>query len=392
MDFYDENIVHLISRAIAGELSNEERLQLENWSKSSPKHALLLEKIKREIHISSENNLPILDDKTAWQQLKRKKQHHDRVLHLHRLSYYAAIIALPLIMAIGILFVKYNGNDYHSMRKTPTDIIKPAKQQVTLVTSNQKKYELEEEYAGKDIVLDAGIIIKNKTDYLEYKTDTANNGKELIINTLKVPYGKEFQIRLSDGTNVYMNAASELKYPAAFCKENRIVHLSGEAYFEVTKETGRPFYVVANDIQIQVYGTSFNVNTHSLNHIETVLVEGEIGLKRKGASQEVRMKPGQLASYNCANGNVELMEVDVQQYIAWKNGYFAFDGKSLEEIMATLSLWYDVEVFFQNKAAKKLVFTGSMKKYSDISRILNAMTEIVGVHFIIQGRTITVVN
>ena len=187
-----------------------------------------------------------------------------------------------------------------------------------------------------------------------------------------------------------MNSASELKYPVRFDGNERKVYLSGEAYFEVTKDTERPFYVVTEDVQIRVYGTEFNVNTHHLGKIQTVLVNGKVGIKKRGATGETMMKPGELASFDREAGTFEVKEVNVRQYVVWKDGYFTFENESLEQIMNTLSLWYDVDVFFQAEAAKQLVFTGYMKRYDDISEILNAIMDVVGVNFTINGKSIVV--
>ena len=124
-----------------------------------------------------------------------------------------------------------------------------------------------------------------------------------------------------------MNSASELKYPVRFDEKERKVCLSGEAYFEVTKDSNRPFYVVTEEMQIRVYGTEFNVNTHQPGKIHTVLVGGEVGIKKRGAVEEVTMKPGQLASFDREAGTFEVKEVDVRQYVVWKDGYFTFENE-----------------------------------------------------------------
>ena len=133
------------------------------------------------------------------------------------------------------------------------------------------------------------------------------------------------------------------------------------------------------EVQVRVYGTEFNVNTHQPGKVHTVLVDGKVGIKKRGMTEEVTMKPGQLASFDREAGTFEVKEVDVRQYVVWKDGYFTFENESLEQILNTLSLWYDVDVF-----------TGYMKRYNDISEILNAITDVVGVNFTINGKTIIV--
>ena len=202
--------------------------------------------------------------------------------------------------------------------------------------------------------------------------------------------GERSGVTLPDGTQVKLNAESSLSYTHDFGRELRQVNLEGEAYFEVTKDSNRPFYVITEEVQVRVYGTEFNVNTHQPGKVHTVLVDGKVGIKKRGTTGEITMKPGELASFDRNAGTFEVKEVDVRQYVVWKDGYFTFENESLEQILNTLSLWYDVDVFFQSESAKQLVFTGYMKRYNDISKILNAITDVVGVNFTINGKTIIV--
>ena len=202
--------------------------------------------------------------------------------------------------------------------------------------------------------------------------------------------GERSGVTLPDGTQVKLNAESSLSYTHDFGRELRQVNLEGEAYFEVTKDSNRPFYVITEEVQVRVYGTEFNVNTHQPGKVHTVLVDGKVGIKKRGTTGEITMKPGELASFDRNAGTFEVKEVDVRQYVVWKDGYFTFENESLEQILNTLSLWYDVDVFFQSESAKQLVFTGYMKRYNDISEILNAITDVVGVNFTINGKTIIV--
>ena len=163
--------------------------------------------------------------------------------------------------------------------------------------------------------------------------------------------------------------------------------MSGEAYFEVTKDLNRPFYVVMDRIQVRVYGTSFNVNTHQEKGIETVLVEGKVGIKTFAAGEYV-LKPGELACFDRKSGTVEIRDVDARQYTAWTRGIFTFEEETLEQIMATLSLWYDVDIFYTNEQLKELHFTGHVKRYEKIDNILRAIKSAVGVTFAVEGKEI----
>ena len=212
---------------------------------------------------------------------------------------------------------------------------------------------------------------------------------ETLFNTLRTSKGGEYTVELSDGTVVYLNAVSELRYPVEFGDDERVVCFSGEGYFDVAKDAKRPFRVVVGGMSVVVRGTEFNVNTFKEAGVQTVLVEGAVGVRVNG-KEEVRLKPSQLAEYNAESGLVSVREVDAHEYVAWKDGFFVFDDESLEEIMGTLSRWYDVEVFYVNEGAKELHFTGHLKRYDDIDVILRAIESAVDVTFSVNGRMVSV--
>ena len=391
MDLYDENIARLIRHSLTGELSEQEWGELEAWLHDSEEHRVLFEKIKKEIRISSESSLfRSLNDEVAWQKFKITTRERKRRVYVRRILTYAAVIVLPLAVVTVFLFLNREKNTLPIASERVVKIT-PGGPRAVLITADQTVHELNGVQGQREIEVEKGVVIKQGGANLEYDSLVAPVQEvALAMNTLKIPRGGEFRLKLSDGTNVYLNSASELKYPVRFDEKERKVYLSGEAYFEVTKDSDRPFYVVTEEVQVRVYGTEFNVNTHQPGKVHTVLVDGKFGIKKRGMTGEITMKPGELASFDRNAGTFEVKEVDVRQYVVWKDGYFTFENESLEQILNTLSLWYDVDVFFQSESAKQLVFTGYMKRYNDISEILNAITEVVGVNFTINGKTIIV--
>lgn len=391
MKSYDENIARLIRRSLIGDLSEKEERELEAWLQDSGEHVALFERIEKEMRVSSE--VPVfrsLNDEAAWQKFKAATWKRQRRVYVRKVLKYAAAILLPLAIAGGLLLV-YLGDD--STRVAPETIAKitPGGSRAILITADQKVHEFAKSDGEREIEVEKGIRVKQGGGNLVYDSLVVSaQDVTLAMNTLKIPRGGEFRLTLSDGTNIYLNSATELKYPVRFDEKERTVYLSGEAYFEVTKDAKRPFYVVTDDIRVQVYGTEFNVNTRNPGSVQTVLVDGKVGIKKRGAKDEIIMKPGELASFNREDGKFEVKEVNVRQYVVWKDGYFTFENETLEQIMNTLSLWYDVDVFFQSESAKSLLFTGFMKRYNDISEILSAITDVVGVNFTINGKTIVV--
>lgn len=301
-----------------------------------------------------------------------------------RVAAWAAVLLLPLTLGVYLFL--------HTEKPT----VSPGVEEMAGVPPGQSKAVLRTA-DGREVALGSGgpsqlevakdAFVRDNGSVVVY-ADSAQQPGKVQYNHLTVPRGGEYQIVLSDGTEVYLNSASGLKYPVAFGQDERTVYLSGEAYFKVKKDKARPFVVCVNSVKIQVYGTSFNVNTHRAGSIQTVLVEGSVGISGKGA--EYRLKPSQLAEFTQDGTLKQIREVDVKPYVAWRQGLFLFEDQGLEEIMHTLSLWYDVDVFYASEEVKKYHFTGYMQRYEEIGRILNAISKMVGVQFKINGKTIVV--
>ena len=211
-------------------------------------------------------------------------------------------------------------------------------------------------------------------------------GKRIIVST---PPATITSVQLSDGSKVLLSANSRLEYLKEFTDTIRSIKLSGEARFEVAKDASRPFIVCTEQLQTRVLGTVFDVNTHYTRGVRTVLVEGAVALEW-GDQKEIRMKPGELADFDRTTTEVTLKEVDVTSYISWKEGYFVFEDEPLEEIMHTLSLWYDKEFLFVGKQSRALHFSGHIKRYERIETILSAITDVTGVEFRMNGQIILI--
>ena len=211
-------------------------------------------------------------------------------------------------------------------------------------------------------------------------------GKRIIVST---PPATITSVQLSDGSKVLLSANSRLEYLKEFTDTIRSIKLSGEARFEVAKDASRPFIVCTEQLQTRVLGTVFDVNTHYTRGVRTVLVEGAVALEW-GDQKEIRMKPGELADFDRTTTEVTLKEVDVTSYISWKEGYFVFEDEPLEEIMHTLSLWYDKEFLFVGKRSRTLHFSGHIKRYERIETILSAITDVTGVEFRMNGQIILI--
>ena len=376
------NIERLIRLALLGTISTAEKEKLSAWLDERPENRSLFEKIQREVRSSEE--LPVfcrLDEEEAWERFRRSRgrRRGKRLVALR----YAAAVAVLVGVALSVWIYKDGGPSHEE-----TAIV-PGSPKATLTVASGESVVLGDGGAEKVVEVTSGRQAKRSGDSLIYAATRPATGAE-EFNTLSIPKGGEFKLVLSDGTMVYLNAATRLRYPVAFGGNERRVRLEGEAYFEVARDSARPFYVEAGDLRVRVYGTSFNVNTQREGETQAVLVEGRVGVKVAGMVEEVEMKPGELLRYDRGTGTLSVKSVDTRQYVAWKDGYFAFEDATLEEIMQKLALWYNVEVFFQSEEAKRFVFTGFMRKYEQIDTILAAVRDVTGVRYSISGRTVVI--
>ncbi|RHR80470.1 FecR family protein [Odoribacter sp. AF15-53] len=309
----------------------------------------------------------------------RRLQNRQRGIIIRRIS----AVACSVLILVGISWLFWMKPE-----ALPVTNATPGERQVVLQLSGGKQIVL----GGKDSLRidEKGEAIQVNGGLIAYNKGIRKEKKEMVYNTLLVPRGGEFRVELSDGTIVHLNADSELKYPVAFSEKERKVFLKGEAWFEVTKNSESPFYVMTDDIRVKVLGTSFNVNTHGMKSTQAVLVEGSIGVKAKNTPKEIHVHPGQMAEYRRESGEIWLKEVDMRQYTAWKEGIFYFNDETLEDIMGELTRWYDMEVFFRSDAVKALHFSGYLRRYEDIRKILATVTESTGVKFDIKDKTIIV--
>ena len=386
MENYRSDIIRLIHLSLTGAISEEQRKQLEEWLSESAEHRLFLEEIRKEANFSHEFELfQTVDVHRGWERFTRSIDvapcRTGRMRRLSRLARYAAVLLLPLAVALAVWLLPRPTTRMETVSAVGT-------REVTLTTATAVLTLCHRDSA--EIQLGDSLKAVQQAQSLHYAQGKRVASGALHYNTLDVPRGGEFRVVLSDGTVVHVNSGSRLTYPEVFAADQRRVVLSGEAYFEVAKDADRPFYVETEEVKIEVYGTQFNVNTLKEQTVQTVLVKGKIGISpRQGGMQQVMM-PGQLASYDRRKQAITLKNVDVKPYVAWKDGVFYFEDQSLEEILSTLSLWYDVEVFYQNQGMKDLHFTGHLRRYEEITTILEAITEAIGVKFSLEKNVVIV--
>ena len=378
------HILEIIKRHLTGDSNPAEEAELEEWLRQTPGHEVFFNSVyegagnerRREVFAR-------IDEEEALRRFDRKIDYREKFPFRRWIMYAAAIVFL----ATSTIFFLWHEEPKHEVAEHVA--LLPGKKQATLVLASGEKVELQVRDSLTEIVRYAGVKIVNEEGKLMYKDSV---GKEVAeqFNELITPRGGEYHVALADGTMVWLNADSRLKYPVAFDREKREVHLTGEAYFEVTKDANRPFYVVTDGMRVKVYGTEFNVNTHRQGVVQTTLVNGKVGVTVNATGRETMLAPNQMLEYDAGTGKVDVRDVDVYSFIAWKSGEFMFDNERLEDIMEQLRLWYDVEVFYGNEELKNVRFTGNVTRFVEIENVLNILERTGGVGFTVKGRSVTV--
>ncbi len=321
-----------------------------------------------------------IDKKEDWKKIKNKIQLEDQtpVRYLNIFKYAAVLLVL-----LGVSFYFIQRKPLLETNKTDSVVsiqdLQPGKDKATLILANGNKVNL-----VKGVAYNANGVKSNGKEII-YDANVSADKNE--FNTLSIPRGGQFYLQLSDGTKVWLNSKTVLKYPVAFDEKQRSVVLEGEAYFEVSKNPHRPFHVITKSGKITVLGTQFNVSSYTDdNYFATTLVEGKVrlsDLKTKATKSEVvDLKPGQQAFYSPKTAvNVSVVNVDAAKYAAWKEGKFYFENEDLKTILNILGKWYNFDVKFENSQIENIRFTGLVLKQESLSRILEIISKTSNINY-----------
>jgi hypothetical protein len=300
-------------------------------------------------------------------------------------------IAALLFLTLGAGWFFLRSNDKGQKENIYSHNIKPGVNQATLILASGKKLILTDSLQGQ-LASEAGVkISKTRHGQIVYTAASDNNSAEhaLRYNTLTTKRSEQFQVILPDGSHVWLDAASSLKYPVAFTGNERKVELRGQGYFEVSHNAAKPFIVKTAETEVQVLGTHFNVSAYDDDQdTKTTLLEGAVRIKSKQAT--AILKPGEQAVLNDKGELTVNKDIDTEMEIAWKNGLFDFKKADIEQIMIKASRWYDIKVKYEGKIPRTKL-TGRMSRNVDISELLGIL-QYEGIKFRIEGKTIIVTD
>lgn len=310
---------------------------------------------------------------------------------IRKIGWLSAVAAVLISGLLSIAFFNNRLSQNHSQKSGQPAVVQhdvaPGTNKAVLTMANGKQVILTGAANGT-ITRMGGITVKKQADgKLQYTVDAKDTKGSGAINTISTPRGGQYQIVLADGTKVWLNAASSLKFPTAFMGKERLVELTGEAYFEVAKNKVMPFRVEFNGTQIKVLGTHFNIKAYPGDDVtRTTLLEGSVSIAAHNEQQV--LTPGQQAIAAKA-GKLKIVAANLEEALAWKNGYFIFHDEDLHDIMKQVERWYDVDVVYEENIDGKS-FGGRISKYKNISSLLKNLELAGGVHFEVNGSTVTV--
>ncbi|NQX40070.1 FecR protein [Pedobacter steynii] len=348
----------LINRYVAGEATEDELLAFFGLLTTNDLDLLIEEHMSLEIgSILQEKQITKNHKKNLWK--------------------YPAAAAILLLLGWGSFNLFYKTPVKQQIAKNQRYDVRPGGNKAILTLADGKKIILNGAQNGK--LADQGNVIINKTGngQLVYHAEATSNAQTTAYNFIEVPPGGQYKLTLSDGTRVWLNAASTLRYPTSFSGNERKVELTGEGYFEVVHHSKSPFRVVTKGQIVEDIGTHFNINAYfDEQSIKTTLVEGAVKVSTSGASSDSEhkatiLKPGQQSSLK--GSRIEIRTVDIENMIAWKNGQFNFNNDNLGNIMRQISRWYDMEVVFENEKSKEKILSGIITRSVSISELLHML-------------------
>ena len=380
----DITIIRLILGHWAGKLSEPEKKELDNWLAQSEKHRIYFQKWcddERQNELLSK--IGCYDPGEGWQQVVRKRN-----MRRNRRWWLVAAASVAILFG-GLAVYRYSKIPVSLPLASEETSIYPGKRMARLITPS-----------GETVLLDT--LRQTDTQQMKLHNDQGRvviqaacgdaNGDQPVYHCLEVPRGGEFSFLLPDSTTVFLNAESRLRFPDRFVPgSERIVYLSGEAYFDVKRDPRSPFLVCLEHSAVKVTGTSFNVKAYPDDTNEaTTLISGTVSMGIGTTEQWIVLKPGEQGYYDATRKSLLQQTVDVNYYTAWKDGVFAFYRQPLEEVMKTLGCWYLFDTHYQNEALKSILYTGKINRHASIREVLHTFELMDELTFDIKGKEVIV--
>ena len=375
----ETEILALLQKYQEGTLSDMDKDKLEAWY----------------LHKASNSNLQLseLELEKSYEYLKSKLPLHQEAKVIRIWPRVAVAASIALLLGTGLFYFTKPKEQPIQVAEKPLEIA-PGGNRGVLTLSNGKQIVLAD-ISAKDTIAKEGkqaeVTIKMSANgvitYVINPNAEAPKVATNSFNTLSTPTGGQYNIVLADGTKVFLNAVSSIKYPTQFNGNQRVVELEGEAYFEVAKDRSKPFIVKSGNQAIEVLGTHFNVHAYDNEAVvKTTLLEGSVAVTHK--NQKAILKPGQQSNVSDNFNKIAIREVDTEAAIAWKNGRFKFDNADLKTVMRQLERWYGIKVEYRGDVSQ-VTFNGGTFRNKNLSEVLKVL-ELSNIKFKVEGKTIIV--
>ena len=396
----NSRIVYLVEQSLKNECTEEEKLELAEWIEASI-HDKELVKVLEEKWTTFEpgNKIAPAKAKEILSSILESEDAHLAETPVRKLNWWRLSVAasIAILLGAGMFLFVFNSSETSQVKNVaqqernvaPVDDANPGRTKAMLTLADGTKVPLDNNPDGT-IAVQGNTKVLNQNGGLIYNKAVNKRG-ELLYNTLTTNRGEQYPLQLSDGTRIWLNSASTIRFPVMFGNNERRVQISGEAFFEVAKDKSKPFKVTLNGMEITVLGTQFNVNGYSdESNVRTTLLEGSVKITQ--GLEALHLSPGQHARLN-SNGKFHLVNnADIEEAVSWKNGYFHFTKDNLQTVMRKLSRWYDVDVVYEDGSGKdEQSFSGDIQK----SLTLTAVLRILGksqVKYRIEGKKLILIK
>ena len=375
-------IAKLIQAYVSGKVSTEEREEVEHWIEESDRHRELFRTFESEEFVNIQRvEHEWFDEERGFRRFILAK----RTIDKRRVFRRVATIAATFVLLIGVCLGRWvilQEKESVPLVKLEKNSIVPGERKAVLVLSDGEHVDLRDAMQVEIVERETRIFVAGDSTRLVVKDSPIDPS----LHTVFTPVGGEYKLTLSDGTRVWLNASSRIQFPAVFRSDRREVRVEGEVYFEVSKDSARPFLVRTGDVVVKVLGTSFNVRAYPGEEYKTTLVEGSVAVGYLGETMKIR--PGQ--QWVLEKDGPKVHEVKIKSIVSWKNGDFAFEDQVLPEVFNELERWYDIDVFMSNDAIRNMKFTGIFPRYENINDVLHIIELATCVKCSISGKTIVV--
>lgn len=388
-----ETLLILINKYLSNQATAEEEELLLNYYNTLQKNELKWD----ELAMGDENTAGAeLYDKVLLE-IKARESAPKRIVFLRRWFVAASITLFLVASSLLVFYLKPGASGLLTKNKPQSatgNTIAPGGNKALLTLANGSKIVLDDAATG-ELAKQSGVkVTKAANGQLVYTVEDASSNSgasaQVTYNTIETPKGGQYQVDLPDGSKVWLNAGSSLRYPTNFNGNERSVRLAGEAYFEVAKNAKKPFRVVSNSQVVEVLGTHFNISSYiDDTSVKTTLLEGSVKVLSTKSNQSKLLKPGEQSNINYLSNSFNVQTVNTEEVIAWKNGYFLFVDEDLKSIMSKFARWYNVDVEYAGNV-DNLRFGGMVSRSRDLAQALKIIEQTGNVKTKIEGRRVII--